>query len=112
MSTKKRFAVVGVGQRGHHFVQALLGPHREDADLVALCDNSLETLQAWQTELGAEDIPAYPADQFEAMLEKHQVDAVLVLTPDHTHHDYICRAMQAGCEAITEKPLTTDITKV
>ncbi len=109
MSQNKRFAVVGVGQRGHRFVKALLGPHRKHADLVALCDSSLETLGAWQEELGCESIPAYAADDFERMLTEQRVDAVLVLTPDHTHHDYICRAMKLGVEAISEKPLTTSI---
>lgn len=111
MSTNKRYAIIGVGQRGHHFVRALLGPHRDHADLVALCDSSLETLAAWQSELGAESIPTYDPDNFDRMLAEQRVDTVVVLTPDHTHHDYICRSMRAGCEVITEKPLTTHIDK-
>ena len=34
-----------------------------------------------------------------------QVDTVIVTTIDRTHHRYIVRAMEAGCDCITEKPM-------
>ena len=40
------------------------------------------------------------------MLEENQVDTVIVTTMDRTHHRYIIRAMKAGCDCITEKPMT------
>src|SRR5690606_11812516 len=38
-------------------------------------------------------------------------DVVIVATVDNTHHEYIIRAMEAGCDVISEKPLTTDAEK-
>src|SRR5882757_4265875 len=38
-------------------------------------------------------------------------DFVIVTTVDATHNDYIIRAMTAGCDVITEKPLTTTAEK-
>lgn len=108
---RKRYAVVGVGKRAEHFIEALLGPHREHAELAALCDASVEALReaARLRREGGATFGTYAAADFERMVAECRVESVLVLTPDHTHADYICRAMDAGCDVITEKPLTTDV---
>ena len=36
---------------------------------------------------------------------------MIVTTVDATHHQYIIRAMELGCDVITEKPMTTDAEK-
>ena len=45
------------------------------------------------------------------MLKEAKPDAVIVTTVDRYHHEYIIRALEAGCDAITEKPMTTDAEK-
>ena len=42
------------------------------------------------------------------MIEKEKPDVVLVTSIDRTHHNYIIRAMELGCDVITEKPMTID----
>ncbi len=51
---------------------------------------------------------AYAAQDFDEMLRKEKPDVVIVTTIDRTHDEYIIRAMEAGCDVITEKPMTTD----
>jgi predicted dehydrogenase len=58
--------------------------------------------------LGTE-IPAYRPEDFTAMLAKERIDVVVVCTPDHTHADYVVAALEAGCDVVTEKPMTTDV---
>ena len=41
------------------------------------------------------------------MLKDLKPDCVIVTCPDAFHDDYIVRALDAGCDCITEKPLTT-----
>ncbi len=41
-------------------------------------------------------------------MPRSRPDVVIVTTKDVTHDDYICRAMELGCDVITEKPMTTD----
>ena len=41
------------------------------------------------------------------MIKETKPDFVIVTTVDATHADYIVRALEAGCDVITEKPLTT-----
>ncbi len=42
------------------------------------------------------------------MIEETRPDFVLVTTIDRTHHKYIIRAMELGCNVISEKPMTID----
>ncbi len=44
-----------------------------------------------------------------ALLDRADVDAVLLITPDHTHADLACAALQAGKAVFVEKPLATTV---
>jgi predicted dehydrogenase len=59
---------------------------------------------------GAE-VPGYPDDAFDRMIAETGPDCVIVTTRDCFHDQYICRAMELGCDVITEKPMTTDAGK-
>jgi predicted dehydrogenase len=59
----------------------------------------------------AKSLPMYPPSGFERMIAENRVDVVIVTSMDRTHHDYINRAMNAGCNVITEKPMTVDVEK-
>ena len=48
---------------------------------------------------------------FDAMLREAKPDCVIVTTVDRYHHEYIIRALEAGCDVITEKPMTIDDAK-
>ncbi len=56
------------------------------------------------------DIPVY--DDFDKMLKTVKPDAVIITTVDCFHHEYIIKSLEAGCDAITEKPMTIDAQKV
>lgn len=45
---------------------------------------------------------------FDAMVSQTKPDLVIVCTKDSTHHEFIIRGLGAGCDVLTEKPLTTD----
>jgi predicted dehydrogenase len=46
------------------------------------------------------------------MIAETSPDVVIVTTIDATHHIYITRAMELGCDVISEKPMTTDLDKM
>lgn len=104
----KRIAMIGAGQRGEKFLGAL-SEHRQDSELVAICDVSVAMLETKREDLKARGLEPrfYAADAFDRMVEEVKPDEVLVLTPDFTHEQYVCRAMELGCDVIVEKPLTT-----
>ena len=111
----KRYALIGTGGRASNFIEPIAKYYRDDSELVALCDLSPTRMAYYNAklagELGYHAVPAYPADQFEKMIREQRVDNVIVTTKDSTHHDYIIRALRAGCDVITEKPMTVDAEK-
>jgi len=109
---RRRYALVGAGARAGMFVRALAVAHADRAELVALADVNQTRMDAhnrWLRELGAPAVPTYAAADFAAMLATERVDEVLVTTVDSTHADYIVAALHAGCDVVTEKPMTTDV---
>jgi predicted dehydrogenase len=45
---------------------------------------------------------------FDSMLAQTRPDCVIVTTVDRYHHEYIIRGLDAGCDVISEKPMTID----
>ncbi len=111
---RRRYAVVGVGARHGLYQDAIETTHAATAELVALCDTNagrMELAQRRSQRNAAAPVPGYAAADFGRMIAERQPDTVIVTTPDATHHDYVIRAMEAGCDVITEKPMTTDADK-
>jgi predicted dehydrogenase len=113
---RRRCAIVGTGSRAGMFIDAIAGTYRETTELVGLCDVS-QTRMDWynrrlatMAEVGPR--PTYLADSFDRMIADTKPDTVIVTTVDATHHLYITRAMELGCDVITEKPMTTDAAKM
>jgi predicted dehydrogenase len=108
----KTYALVGTGGRARMFYEAILGPHREQSRLVALCDTNQVrmdfTNKVIVEELSGEAVPTYKATDFARMIAEQKPDTVIVTSIDRTHHHYIIAALEAGCDVITEKPMTTD----
>ena len=113
--SKTRHAFVGTGARAISFIDPLVTTYRDANELVALCDLSPARMAYYNGllagELGSHAVPAFTADRFDEMLRVTRPDVVFVCTVDAFHHDYIIRALRAGCNVITEKPLTIDAGK-
>ena len=111
---KKRYALVGTGGRAGMFVRAVMETYSESCEMVAFCDLSQTRMDWYNTQIqsqGGEPLPTYLADQFDHMIADTKPDTVIVTTMDSTHHIYITRAMELGCDVITEKPMTIDVEK-
>ncbi|MBK8138089.1 MAG: Gfo/Idh/MocA family oxidoreductase [Chloroflexi bacterium] len=106
---KKRYAIVGTGSRAGMYVKAITDTYSDVAELVALCDVS-QTRMDWYNRLV--ETATYPAAEFDRMIAETRPDIVIVATVDATHHHYIVRAMELGCDVMSEKPMTTDDGKV
>ncbi len=111
----KRYALVGTGSRAGMYIRALATTYRDSSRLVGLCDlnqTRMDWYNRWlRDEFNAPPCPTYRADQFDRMLAETRPDVLIVTTIDATHHLYITRAMEAGCDVITEKPMTVDADK-
>lgn len=115
MKKKLRYVLVGTGQRSWMYTTALMKEHAKDGELCALCDTNQHRMDFWnkffKEQYKHKTLPTYKADQFDRMIAEIKPDKVIVTSMDRTHHLYICRAMELGCDVITEKPMTMDTEK-
>ncbi len=113
MAQRKRYAVVGLGSRSRMFTTALHKNYADRGELVAFCDLNQTRMdyynQYYAETLGAAPVATYKPADFDRMLQEQRVDCVIVTSIDRTHHHYIIRALEQGCDAITEKPMTIDV---
>ncbi|QUI25728.1 Gfo/Idh/MocA family oxidoreductase [Vallitalea pronyensis] len=107
----KKYAIVGLGGRARFFYEALIQDYAETTEIVGLCDINLTRMHVTNkrmVELGGKKVPTYKHNAFDQMIKETQPDCIIVTTVDRTHHHYIIRAMELGCDVITEKPMTVD----
>lgn len=93
---------IGVGIRGHILMEGVKATGQ--ANLVAACDcyqGHLERAKE-RTEGRIETCFA----QYRMILERKDVDAVVVATPDHWHTPIVLDALEAGKDVYIEKPMT------
>src|SRR5687767_2675944 len=113
-AARKRYASVGVGSRNRMYQQAIWGPHKAHAQLVAAVDvnpGRLALVGKFAAENAASAPTGYLVGDFDKMIREQRPDAVIVTTPDAFHDEYIVRALEAGCDVVTEKPMTTTAEK-
>ncbi len=112
MGKKKRYVQVGVGGRARFFYQAVAERFSDTSEITAFCDVNRTRLEYAQKTLvedfGYHEVALYSANEFEKMIEEQKPDCVIVTSIDRTHHKYIIKAMEMGCDVISEKPMTTD----
>jgi predicted dehydrogenase len=108
-----RYAQVGLGARGALYNNALLKQYSDKGTLVGVCDINEGRLNDVMAKVKANNgiAKAYLADDFERMIDETKPDTVIVTTVDAFHGQYACKAMEKGCDVITEKPMATDAEK-
>ncbi|MBL8841716.1 MAG: Gfo/Idh/MocA family oxidoreductase [Planctomycetes bacterium] len=108
-AAKRRYAIVGTGIRGSTMWSAsALARHGDAIELVGLCDVNRKRVELVKRRLGA-SCPTFT--DFEALLKEARPELLAVTTVDATHSGYIVRALDAGLDVITEKPMVTDETQ-
>lgn len=101
---KIRVGFIGVANRGGQLIKATL-PNK-DVEIVAVCDVHKPTMEKCANSLGG-DVAQY--SDFRKMLERKDIDAVFIATPDHWHAIQTIQACEAGIDVYVEKPMTVTI---
>lgn len=96
-----RLGFIGVGNRGDQVLDAFL-PHK-DMEIVAICD-----IYEPYVDFAAKKSGGQPArlKDYRKILDRKDVDAVVISTPDHWHALQMIQACDAGKDVYVEKPLS------
>ncbi|MFN7828003.1 MAG: Gfo/Idh/MocA family protein [Acidobacteriota bacterium] len=105
-TARKRLAMVGTGSRGSSmWGTGVVKPYQDHVQFVGLCDSNRKRVEVAKGLMGV-DCPTFT--DFDRMVRETRPDTIIVTTRDSAHDQYIIRALELGCEVITEKPMTTD----
>lgn len=105
----KKYVIVGCGHRSiTAYAVPMVKSYSDCVELVGVLDTNHKRA-ALVSEYVDKSIRVF--DDFDAMLETTMPDTVIVVTKDSAHDEYIIKALEAGCDVISEKPLTTTFEK-
>ncbi|WP_417378869.1 Gfo/Idh/MocA family protein [Gimesia sp.] len=106
MSDLVRIGIIGAGAVSdyHHVPGINLDPR---AELVSICDPNSELLAQRQSDWGKTKV----STRFEDMAADPDVDAVIIATPNFTHHEIALACIKGGKHVMCEKPLGLNYTE-
>ncbi|OGV62016.1 MAG: hypothetical protein A2498_01645 [Lentisphaerae bacterium RIFOXYC12_FULL_60_16] len=110
---KRRAILVGNGGRSFMYRDAAAFKYPDHVELVGLVDINPGRARLSQSALEQKGlkVPVAGPDALETFIRKQKADLVIVTSRDSTHDEFIVRAMDAGCDVITEKPMTINAAK-
>jgi len=102
-----RLGFIGCGRRAHDLVK-LFGKIKE-VSIVALSDPDPAQMDSLAAALSGNTTRLEKIQDYRKLLEKSDIDAVVIASPNHWHTLHAIHAMQAGKDAYLEKPVTHDL---
>lgn len=103
MQEQIRVGVIGAGHWGPHLIRNFHSHHHATVRTIVEIDQD-----RWPSlKMRFDDIGV--TDDWEAVVEDDQIDAVVIATPTSTHHDLAKAALEAGKHVMVEKPLTNSV---
>ncbi len=105
-NSRIQLAVIGLGRRGKVLLNRL---HAETgAQVRAVCDADTAQIEATDP-ADLRDIQTY--QDYRAILDRQDIDAVVLATPNHWHAPMTIMACQAGKHVYVEKPVSHTISE-
>ena len=98
------FAIIGLHSRAYAHLSALKA-NKDTARVAYVCDVDTTIMKKFANDTQRELGYAPSVDQdFRNILEKKEIDAITIATPDHWHAPMSIRGLQAGKHVYVEKP--------
>src|SRR5579864_233194 len=102
-----QMGLIGCGTRGN-MDSGFLSRHK-DCVFVAACDVAKAKLDQTAAKLAQNGGKVDTYGDYRRVLERKDIDAVLVATPDHWHSPITVAACEAGKDVYVEKPISNGI---
>ncbi|HMB28841.1 MAG TPA: Gfo/Idh/MocA family oxidoreductase, partial [Blastocatellia bacterium] len=100
-----RVGVIGPGRQGRGVMKTFM--RNADAQIVALCDVFQPQMDFAIKDAKLEGVDTYR--DFRRMLDRKDIDAVIVASPDHWHALQTVMACQASKDVYVEKPVSSAV---
>ena len=108
IAKKIKAVLVGTGSRGiNSWGKELIESYSDYVEMVGLCDSNAKRVEVAKSILDT-NAKTYHAAEFKEMIRDQKPDVVIVTTTDCFHVDYIVKAMELGCNVVSEKPIATE----
>jgi predicted dehydrogenase len=100
-----RIALLGAGNVAESYVRQIRRLREEGlaVELVAICSRSSDSASRLSAKFGI----AESGTDFDAVMDRKDVDAVIVLTPMQSHADHVRQSLSSGKHVLSEKTLAT-----
>lgn len=98
-----RVAIMGLGSYGNRVAEAMQSCKR--AKITGVISGTPSKISNWQSKYNIPDKNCYNYENFDAIKNNPDIDAVYVITPNALHHDQVIRVAKAGKHVICEKPM-------
>ncbi|HEX8790374.1 MAG TPA: Gfo/Idh/MocA family oxidoreductase [Polyangiaceae bacterium] len=105
--SRKRFAVIGLGNIAQAAVLPAFEHARERCELVALVSSDADKLAELGRRYGVEHTGSY--DDLEDVLAEAEADAAYIALPNAQHRVFTERCAHAGVHVLCEKPMATSV---
>jgi predicted dehydrogenase len=103
-----RVGLIGCGTRGGQVSTDWM--KHKDSIFIAACDVAKDRLEKMSASMGttqSNKLDTY--EDYRKILERKDIDAVLIATPDHWHSPMTLEAISAGKDVYCEKPVSNEI---
>lgn len=101
-----RVAILGLGGYATRVADGMQSCTR--AKLVGAISGTPSKLIDWQQKYNIPSKNCYNYENYDAIKNNPDIDAVYVITPNALHHDAVLRVAKAGKHAISEKPMAVN----
>lgn len=114
-NSRINLGVIGIGKQARGLMNGFLG--KEESQIVAVCDVDTNRLndgkrqveEFYSKQTGSKYKGCETYANFQELIDRKDIDAVVIATPDHWHALISIAAAKAGKDIYCEKPLTQTI---
>jgi predicted dehydrogenase len=102
-----RVAIMGLGSYGTRVAEAMQSCTK--ARLVGVISGTPAKISHWRQQYALPEKNCYNYENFDAIKNNPDIDAVYVITPNALHRSQVIRVAQAGKHVICEKPMAVTV---
>jgi predicted dehydrogenase len=102
---KIRLAVIGTGLAWERLHWPAISEQKDNFEIVALCNRTKSDAEKFASTIGLDKSNVY--DEYNAMLQRNDIDAVDVLVPIQENYETAEAVLKAGKNLIAEKPFAS-----